>query len=167
MMADIDELDDDDRVPQAAVGDAPEADEADESDDAEPAPLRLDAAGRVLVTVAGVDVALGVPRSPTVRMELTAMLGSNPVRVFAACLAACWQAGPSPGAPRVKLDQHGYSVMKFGGAAFDELAERGVPAADIIAAGQSAHRLLMERQITAEALKAAQDFTQRRTGGST
>jgi hypothetical protein len=162
MRPDHDELDDDaDAVAPDAEGAAGDDPGDDESEDAPegPRPFRRDAKGRPLVTVSGANVALGVPRSVTVAMEMTAMVGVNPVRGYAACLGACWQAGPSPRAPRAQLAQCGHSPAVYGQQVADELVRRGVTFAEILRAGQVAFALLAESMVTTQELEEQEGFS--------
>lgn len=144
-------------APEPGVEDPAEP-EDDEEDPDVSAPMRRDGRDRPIVTVGGVDVVLGLPRSPVIIMEAVAQVSLSPARGYAACLAACWLAGGSPSPPKARLEQCGHAPAVWGGKVFDELSRRGVSPADLIAAGQVAFRFLSAANITGAEVKAAKDF---------
>lgn len=105
------------------------------------------------------DVVLVRPKDPTYAVECVGFMSNNGIRGLAACLAVCWQAGPSLRAPGARLEKCGYDVGKFGGQVFAELHARGIDLGELQTAGQAAVELLAGGLITEAEVKAIEGFT--------
>ena len=75
-------------------------------------------------------------------------------RVVAAALGMCWTAMRKQGAPRYRG-----VVLDYGGDVLEMLLTRGVPMADIIAAGNEALTLVLESLATKEQHEEAVGFS--------
>lgn len=119
------------------------------------------------VQISGRRVRLAVPKSATVATECVGMLANSPTRGLAACLAACWQAGGSKGAPKASLAACNYNVGMWGGKVLDELLSgKRIKIDELRPIGMVAYTLLAGSLITEEEVKSTVDFTEA-PGGST
>lgn len=116
------------------------------------------------VEVGDHTVRLGLPRSYAMRFEIRVAANDNALRAAAAALGACWLAGGSPNAPRLK---YSYQPLKFGGDVLDDLVGRGVSELDIIRAGQVALAHLAQHDLTEDEVSGAEGNSEAGTGGST
>ena len=80
------------------------------------------------------EVTISLPKSLSVRFDVAAFYPSNPTRACAAALGLCWGG---LGRPKAKYEST-YSIGAYGGEVFDELVQRGVSPAEIVAAGSTA-----------------------------
>jgi hypothetical protein len=84
-----------------------------------------------------------VPASMTLRYELIGQTRASALRVYAACLAACWPGYASKKGAK-GLPACGHDVLVFGGAASDWLLAAGVPPSEIVRVGSLAHEMIVE-----------------------
>lgn len=110
------------------------------------------------------EVALTLPKSFSVRLDVVGAAGRNAVRACAAALGVCWQG---PGKPKQSLERHGYDVLAYGGAVMDELVAHGATAKQVIDAGREALELISESIPTDEEVTATEGFTEAGTADST
>lgn len=96
---------------------------------------------------------LMIPSSMTLRYELIGQTRASAIRVYAACLAACWP-GYAAKAGAKGLPACGHDVLVFGGAASDWLLAAGVPPSEIVRVGMLAHEMIVESIPTAPEVEA-------------
>lgn len=88
---------------------------------------------------------LVAPASHALVNDLVNAMGNNAERALCAALGVCCRG---PGRAPIRYDDHGYNPLRYGGAVFDWYVSRGVPAADVIAAGEAAWRLIRDGLVT-------------------
>lgn len=99
---------------------------------------------------------LVLPPSFAVRYDIAIAGAGNQHRAFAAALGACW--GNPKTRPRARYGSP-FDVADYGGRVLDELVSRGIPPAEILAAGIVAYNLLGESAFAgAEVDEAAEGF---------
>lgn len=109
-------------------------------------------------------VKLRAPASYALRVEITSAAATNAQRAFCAALAACWSE-ESLGRPTVRYAACGYNPLDFGGRVLDELAGRGIPTREILAAGARAWDLLSDGVLTHDEVTEAEGNSGAPSGG--
>lgn len=115
----------------------------------------------VLQATAGpIKTRLVVPNSLGLRYEVVYAVAKSEPRSVAAALGLC-------SSTLRRAVQFDHDVMAFGARVIDHLLEQGVPYQDILTAGRHAWRLCNNGLLHAAEVKAAEDFTEPSTAGST
>jgi hypothetical protein len=93
------------------------------------------------MTLGGREVPIKLPELESVRMDVHVELTAtrNGHRVWAALVGLCWDGPRKPSADYARMR---FDVLAYGGAVWDELIKRGVPADEVIAAGVRCWRLI-------------------------
>jgi hypothetical protein len=89
-------------------------------------------------------IRLETPPSLTERWEVIGAVERNNWRGCAAALHLCWLAGPDrKSAPDVKLRDHGFDMLAYGGAVIEALLQRGWRPKQVTDLGRDAYAVVI------------------------
>jgi len=120
--------------------------------------------GQHTVTLGGQSVALTLPASPSMRLDIFFAAATNLDRAAVAALGACW--GDRETRPRVSYARAKHDALAYGGAVLDALLGRGLGYRDVMRAAGEAFvaiegsvRPLLADLADPDEVAAVEDFT--------
>ncbi len=115
------------------------------------------------VTLGGEEIAIKLPPSPAMRLDIFYAAGTNVDRAACAALGACWHG---EGRPPARYTRYQHKPLDYGGAVLDGLLARGLPYREILAAAGEVFALvagsvrdLVGELTTPDEVEAVEDFT--------
>jgi len=118
------------------------------------------------VSLKGKPVTLELPKSFTLRQDISLAGVSNPHRAFAAALALCWKGKLPKPIRGIQYSRCGHNPLEYGGRVLDALYEAGYKPEEVSAAGVKAYMMVVDSQLTVPEVAEAADFTGSGEGGS-